>query len=305
MAYTKMNKSHKSNISKRINEKLTELNYTKEDVVSVIGATDYSVTRWLNGRSKPQSKNLVSLADLLDTTPEWLLNGDVTNDSDDLGSGNAQSDKHNEATATDSSSVSIDSDANNDNLEIEANPIELAIDNSDHTPAEPKEDILNTSFATKDVINKDEGETVAFILPISQPCNHDDSDADNDLGELEDMCQYRAKDMNLSMATAFAMGKKASKKDAKLKRKLAKQVLVAPEPILEVLGMIAKDEGFCNKKELRKRVKKSNKKARKLDKAAKKAVKAARKAAKHAKVEQKALDAAKKNKPPRIIILGE
>ena len=54
----------------RKDKKLTQVNVAKS-----VGVSSVAVTQWEQDSSKPGGNNLISLAKVLDCTPDWLLNG--------------------------------------------------------------------------------------------------------------------------------------------------------------------------------------------------------------------------------------
>lgn len=344
MAYTKQKKSNKLNIAKRIKQKMAELNYTQDDIETVIGATNQSVTRWLSGKTKPQSNNLASMAELFDTTVEWLLNGDAVADSADQGDITPLDDKPAESVM-DSPALSADSDDHDTNLEASEGATETAINNVDDMPAAAKEITLTTKDMTDN--NEDEGQTVDSVPPTMQSCDQDGCNTDNDLVEVEDIYQINAKKLAGSIGSAIAMAHEVTQKSTKLKnkkkKKNKKKIYTMPFPAnkdenkvtdwtTNIHGGATSEEGGYKSLVLSrsinvvegqvspqalqlvlaaKRVKKAKKQAdklakeaNKLMKSAKKAEKLSQKAANKLEAEQASLDAAQ-IAGARIIILGE
>ncbi|AXK65964.1 XRE family transcriptional regulator [Burkholderia sp. IDO3] len=64
-------------IGTRIRDLRTAKFLTGQQLADVFGISRGSVSEWENGRSKPDSEKLVRLAEVLDTTVEYLLNGDM------------------------------------------------------------------------------------------------------------------------------------------------------------------------------------------------------------------------------------
>lgn len=76
-------------LANRLNFKIKDLNLNKGDVYGAMGVTYYIFNTWIKGKKEPDFKELSDLAELLETTPQWLRNGyaDVsayilTNDTD-------------------------------------------------------------------------------------------------------------------------------------------------------------------------------------------------------------------------------
>lgn len=64
-------------IGTRIRELRKAKGLTLQQLGDTFGISRASVSEWESGRSKPDANKLVRLADLLDTTVEYLLNGDM------------------------------------------------------------------------------------------------------------------------------------------------------------------------------------------------------------------------------------
>lgn len=68
-------------IGTRIRDLRTAKFLTGQQLADVFGISRGSVSEWENGRSKPDSEKLVRLAEVLDTTVEYLLNGNMNEGS--------------------------------------------------------------------------------------------------------------------------------------------------------------------------------------------------------------------------------
>lgn len=64
-----------STMPRRIKAKLKEAKLTQIKIAEKVGASPASVSCWVNGRSTPQGEYLERLADALNVTPIWLING--------------------------------------------------------------------------------------------------------------------------------------------------------------------------------------------------------------------------------------
>lgn len=61
--------------SDRIALRMKELGLQHKDLVAATGASKGTVTNWISGVNNPTGNRLVQLAQALNTTSEWLLNG--------------------------------------------------------------------------------------------------------------------------------------------------------------------------------------------------------------------------------------
>lgn len=59
----------------RLSQRMKELKIDQVDIVTKIGASKGSVSKWVSGTSKPNGEYLTSLSKLLQTSADWLLNG--------------------------------------------------------------------------------------------------------------------------------------------------------------------------------------------------------------------------------------
>lgn len=64
--------------SDRIAQRMKELGLQHKDLVAATGASKGTVTNWISGVNNPTNKRLVELAQVLKTTPSWLLTGNST-----------------------------------------------------------------------------------------------------------------------------------------------------------------------------------------------------------------------------------
>lgn len=62
-------------IFERIQQKASENQLNQSDIARLLKLTRGSVNQWFNGSTKPGGENLVKLAKILRTSPEWLANG--------------------------------------------------------------------------------------------------------------------------------------------------------------------------------------------------------------------------------------
>lgn len=63
-------------LHERIQQKLDEKHLRQADIARATGKSTAAVTKWLRGENVPKTESLKQIAELLDTTDEWLLNGD-------------------------------------------------------------------------------------------------------------------------------------------------------------------------------------------------------------------------------------
>lgn len=61
--------------NERIQQRMVELGLKQADLMRGTGAGRATVSSWVNGPSAPSGNYLVSVADILKTTPEWLMTG--------------------------------------------------------------------------------------------------------------------------------------------------------------------------------------------------------------------------------------
>ena len=66
-------------ISDRIRSRMKELGLKSVDVTKAMGISSGGVSQWLHGLTKPSGQNLLNLAKLLKTSPDWLLSGTQEN----------------------------------------------------------------------------------------------------------------------------------------------------------------------------------------------------------------------------------
>lgn len=64
-----------SDVSERIYNRMQELGLKHKDLVEKTGASKGTVSTWTSGLNSPTGERLIKLADVLKTTPEWLLTG--------------------------------------------------------------------------------------------------------------------------------------------------------------------------------------------------------------------------------------
>ncbi|MDO6706753.1 helix-turn-helix transcriptional regulator [Photobacterium sp. 1_MG-2023] len=63
------------NIEDRIAQRMRELNLKQVDLVRHVGVSKGTISMWIRGTMKPNGKNLLKLADVLEVTPDWILTG--------------------------------------------------------------------------------------------------------------------------------------------------------------------------------------------------------------------------------------
>jgi transcriptional regulator with XRE-family HTH domain len=63
-------------IGERIKMRRTELNLSQRKLGSKCGVTGSSVSLWESGETEPNGETLILLANALDKSPEWIMNGD-------------------------------------------------------------------------------------------------------------------------------------------------------------------------------------------------------------------------------------
>ena len=66
-----------STISDRIIQRMTELKIRQVDLVEATGATKGAVSKWVAGTNIPKAEFLSSLANVLKTSQNWLLTGEM------------------------------------------------------------------------------------------------------------------------------------------------------------------------------------------------------------------------------------
>lgn len=62
-------------LHERIQQKLDEKHLRQADIARATGKSTVAVTKWLRGENVPKADSLKQIAQLLDTTDEWLLTG--------------------------------------------------------------------------------------------------------------------------------------------------------------------------------------------------------------------------------------
>lgn len=62
-------------IHDRIQSKMAELGLKQADLMRVTGAGRATISSWVNGPSMPRGEYLLKVANVLNTSPEWLLKG--------------------------------------------------------------------------------------------------------------------------------------------------------------------------------------------------------------------------------------
>lgn len=66
----------KESVANRIKELMTNKNMNQSYVSEAIGANKSTVSRWLAGNNVPKNEYLMRLSRLLETSPEWIVNGE-------------------------------------------------------------------------------------------------------------------------------------------------------------------------------------------------------------------------------------
>ena len=64
-----------SDVNERIFSRMNALNLKHKDLVEHTGASKGTVSSWLSGTNSPTGERLIKLAEILKTTPEWILTG--------------------------------------------------------------------------------------------------------------------------------------------------------------------------------------------------------------------------------------
>jgi len=59
----------------RLIQKMTELNLKQADIIRALNVSKGTVSKWVSGVNVPSATVLPDLAKLLNTTPDWLING--------------------------------------------------------------------------------------------------------------------------------------------------------------------------------------------------------------------------------------
>lgn len=70
-----------SDIRDRIIKKMRELNLKQVDLINQLGVSKGTVSKWISGLNIPSSEVLPDLARVLNTSPQWLINGDGVDQS--------------------------------------------------------------------------------------------------------------------------------------------------------------------------------------------------------------------------------
>ena len=63
--------------SQRLRRKATNARCSQKDIAMILSTSPTIVKKWFDGLSVPTGKKLNGLANMIKTTPEWLLNGDT------------------------------------------------------------------------------------------------------------------------------------------------------------------------------------------------------------------------------------
>ena len=66
-------KMRKSTLEKRLRLLLNELGYTQKEFSAMTGITEAAICRYLDGSRIPNEKSIVSIADVTNVSPTWLL----------------------------------------------------------------------------------------------------------------------------------------------------------------------------------------------------------------------------------------
>lgn len=59
----------------RLIQRMSELNLKQTDIIRALGLSKGTVSKWVSGINVPSASVLPDLAKLLNTTPDWLING--------------------------------------------------------------------------------------------------------------------------------------------------------------------------------------------------------------------------------------
>ena len=63
----------KSTIEKRFRQLLNELGYTQKEFSAMTGITEAAICRYLDGTRIPNASSIISIADVTNGSPTWLL----------------------------------------------------------------------------------------------------------------------------------------------------------------------------------------------------------------------------------------
>lgn len=63
-------------LNDRIRKRRKELKLTQQDVAKFVGVSRVSVSQWETGETAPKGENLLSIANFLHCSPQWLMSGD-------------------------------------------------------------------------------------------------------------------------------------------------------------------------------------------------------------------------------------
>lgn len=62
-----------STIDKRFRLLLDELGYSQKELSAISGITEAAISRYLDGTRIPNAKSIVSIAEVTNVSPSWLL----------------------------------------------------------------------------------------------------------------------------------------------------------------------------------------------------------------------------------------
>ena len=210
--------NRKLEFGRRLTQSMQDEGLKQIDVVDLISVGSGSISSWSNGKNIPRQDSLDKLAELLNVSPDWLLNGDkpkpvLSSDQpepvDDTGS---------PADNADSDNVNADTDAvNTDNQ-----PSELL----DITPPDYPLDIENADDTDTDVDTGLYDDMDHDINPVHDKA--DDKDAQQKVYSLIDVrtTQKPPKKKSKKKAKKAKKAKKLKKSKKLKKLKKAEQTVV-------------------------------------------------------------------------------
>ena len=127
--------NRKLEFGKRLTQSMQDEGLKQNDVANLIGVGSGSMSSWSNGKNIPRQDSLDKLAELLNVSPDWLLNGDQPEPVDDTGrpADNADSDNVN----ADTDEINTDNqpsellDVTPDDMDHDINPVHDKADDKD------------------------------------------------------------------------------------------------------------------------------------------------------------------------------
>lgn len=150
--------------SQRLRRKATNARCTQKDIAMVLSTSPTIVKKWFDGLSVPKGKKLNGLANMVKTTPEWLLTGDAV----ELNQA--------ETTATD-----VPAPAASTHVEEPENLLEKSTNTSDDAQEQPQPESSHEATDDEDAGNEDDEAPVldspttkdvdVDLAPVPAPAN--------------------------------------------------------------------------------------------------------------------------------------